>query len=135
MEKGFNDQELADIMNEIESLEREFAEQPAATAAPVPEAKEVAAPLAEMTPEKAIPKTNHAADANVVPLKAPVPVAPGSSSMSFQVSGQMTVNLCFEVDGQKVNLSVSGEGLNVETESGARFTLPFANAAARRKAS
>ena len=25
MEKGFNDDELADIMNEIESLEKEFA--------------------------------------------------------------------------------------------------------------
>ncbi len=153
MEKGFNDQELADIMSEIENLEREFAsDNDAVVASPAPasEAAEVAevaeveehheviAELAAAPAEKAILKTNHSE--KVVPFKPAAPVAAPSAqasapaSMSFHVQGDMAVNLSFTVDGQSVSLCVTAEGLCIETESGAKFSIPVRSQAKRQAA-
>ena len=52
MEKGFNDDELADIMNEIESLEQDFAEETA-------EVQVVAEPQQEDQNEEIVAKEQH----------------------------------------------------------------------------
>ena len=52
MEKGFNDDELADIMNEIESLEQEFAEDNTLIEDKEPNLDEVAASVMQMANEE-----------------------------------------------------------------------------------
>lgn len=137
MDKGFNEKELADIMNEIESLEREFAAESETT----PEASheeeqgeevssEVMQELAETPIEQTVQKTNHS-DNNVVNMKT-TQTNSASSSLTFKVEGEMTVSLNFEVNGQSVSLAVNSEGLCIETESGAKFSLPMHQEAARK---
>ncbi len=162
MEKGFNDQELADIMSEIESLEKEFASDdggakaaPAAEQAPAPAAHEeehveeddysspeVMGELAELSEEKAIPKPQptpapHRPKVVAMPAvsKAPAPSAhhAAPAALHFKVSGEMQVELSFEVNGECVSLSVTDEGLSIEMASGATFSLPLAARGARKK--
>jgi hypothetical protein len=155
MDKSFNDDELADIMSEIENLEKEFAE--SVDAAPVdgPKAQAEAADepvgepidhtepqvLAELVSkpiEEVVHKTNHSE--KVVPMKkieAPVhhaPAASGHSSLAFKVEGQMTLSLAFEVNGQSVSLEISDAGLQIDMDSGASFHLPMNKAGAAKKA-
>jgi hypothetical protein len=158
MDKSFNDDELADIMNEIENLEKEFAEsvdaapvdepqaQAEAAEEPVEEAEEaidhtepeVLAELVSKPIEEVVHKTNHSE--KVVPMKkveAPVhhaPVASGHSSLAFKVEGQMTLSLAFEVNGQSVSLEISDAGLQIAMDSGASFHLPMTKAGAAKKA-
>lgn len=132
MEKGFNDKELADIMSEIESLEREFAAE-AAAEAPAHEAQaDVLQELAETPVEKSVPKTNHT-EPKVVSMKSQKS-ASAPACLTFKVEGEMTVSLNFEVNGQTVALEVTSEGLCIETETGAKFSLPMQPATAARKA-
>lgn len=123
MEKGFNDKELADIMSEIESLEREFA---------ADEPKDVMQELAETPVEKSVPKTN-LEEPKVVPMK-PKQTSSSPACLSFKVEGEMTVAMTFEVNGQSVSLQVTSEGVCIETETGAKFTLPVHQVAARKTA-
>lgn len=116
MEKGFNDEELADIMSEIENLEREFAD-------PAPEETAVLQELAQKPVAETVLKTNHE-ESKVIAMK-PSAHSAAPASMSFKVEGQMSVHLSFDVNGQSVSLSVTEEGLNITTESGAKFTLPM----------
>jgi hypothetical protein len=139
MEKSFNDQELADIMSEIENLEREFAQE--AAMAPAPEPEPVTEPVAEdnhdvlhqlvaAPEEKVIMKTNH--EDKIVhfkpqaPAPAPAPATQTPSTLTFQIQGEMSVQLAFEVNGQRISLNVTGDDLCIETDSGAKFTLPIA---------
>jgi hypothetical protein len=135
MEKSFNDQELADIMSEIENLEREFAEEPQVAAGSEAEAPsepevednhEVLQQLAEAPTEKVIRQSSH--EDKVVQFKPQVQPQTGhpQSFLTFQVQGEMSMQLAFEVNGQKISLTVTGDDLSIETESGARFTLPIA---------
>ncbi len=128
MEKGFNDQELADIMSEIENLERELDETPATKE----ETPGVLHELAQKPQAESVPATNYHHAEKVVAMKKTDSPAP--SSLSFKVEGQMTVTLAFEVNGQYVSLAVSDEGLSIETESGAKFTLPLSKVEAYKKA-
>lgn len=124
MEKGFNDEELADIMSEIENLEREFAE-------PAPEENAVLQELAHKPVAETVLKTNHE-ESKVLPMKQAPSHAP--ATMSFKVEGQMSVELSFDVNGQSVSLSVSEEGLSITTDSGAKFSLPMTKHEAAKKA-
>lgn len=138
MEKGFNDQELADIMSEIESLEKEFTEEaPAQKVAPVEASEDHTSPavlreLVKKPEHETVLKTNQHADRPKPMKMSEAQTAP--ASLSFQVSGQMAVNLRFEVNGQSVYLAVSDEGLAIEMESGAKFTLPLEKAASKKAA-
>ncbi len=138
MEKGFNDQELADIMSEIESLEKEFSDEaPAQKAAPEEPSEDHTSPavlreLVKKPEHETVLKTNQHADKAKPMKKSQAESAP--ASLSFQVSGQMAVNLNFEVNGQSVYLAVSDEGLVIEMESGAKFTLPLEKAAGKKAA-
>jgi len=129
MEKGFNDEELADIMSEIENLERDFAEETPAESAHVEEP--VLHELAHKPVTETVLKTNHEEN-KVISMKHVPSQAP--ASMSFKVEGQMSVHLSFDVNGQSVSLSVSDEGLSITTDSGAKFTLPMTKHEAAKKA-
>lgn len=195
MEKGFNDDELADIMNEIESLEQEFtqevvqksdpiAEEMAAAAAeqqeqeptesveePVMEQVEVEQPekpqevvaqqeviqpevtmvkedhpesnaemqevltdLAEKPAEEVV-ATHEPHDDNVHHME-PAPVmnhthrkhhhsGHAKSAMSFNVEGDMQLDLSFHISGKHVHLNIGEHGLELEFEGGMKFSIPL----------
>lgn len=137
MEKGFNEKELADIMSEIESLEREFAAEPVAAAPEEePSVMAVMQELAETPVEVSVPKTqvevhDEPEEQKVVAMK-PSKHTQAPAALSFKVEGEMTVQMTFEVNGQSVSLQVSQDGLCIETESGAKFSLPVHQQAARK---
>lgn len=216
MEKGFNDDELADIMNEIESLEQEFAsddseakaepgidevaqsvaalaqeeeqeevepemvqepefeepeivqepeveeepemvaeayesemvhedEQPEDIAEPV--VSEVESPvvspvagehevleqLSDMKVEDIVPeKTPESYDDNIHHMKIEeTPMSKpshspksGHTSMNFSVEGDMKLDLSFMIGHNEVKLHVTDQGLEIELEGGAKFSLP-----------
>jgi hypothetical protein len=185
MEKGFNDDELADIMNEIESLEQEFTEevaqesavdeapqqqaaqeeepvaqeepqeevQPEAPAAPQhqeqpaaqadEEMNEVLDELSQMPVEDVVPVNNEKPEENIHHIKEVAPaVSHGQahhhpsgahSSMSFTVSGDMTVDLSFNVGGNVVSIQVNEqEGLVIGMEGGAKFSVPLQSNAVKK---
>ena len=144
MDKSFNDDELADIMNEIESLEKEFAESAPASEAETEEfaptdeidhtAPEVVSHIMSMPVEEVARKSNH--EEKVVPMKRVdhAPQAHQHSTLSFKVEGQMTLSLAFEVNGQSVSLEISDAGLQIQMESGASFNLPMSHTGAAKKA-
>lgn len=131
---GFNDDELADIMSEIEDLEKDLSDDPAPAKAvkvePAPIAvkeasKDVLLKLADMPEEKAIKATAKSYEASI-PASA--------SKMEFCVAGNMAVNLTFHVGGESVCLTVDeAKGLVIEMNGGAKFTLPLSGCAKGKK--
>jgi len=218
MDKGFNDDELADIMSEIESLEQEFASDDEVVKAQEPGLDEVAQSVADMVaeeenedqiePELVEPvaeaeEVQAEVEAQVEPViaehheeevsheepaameQAPVvahnessldsgmnevleeltemsvadivleketesfdenihhmkienedsneesvmthtnkPQKTAKTAMSFSVEGDMKLDLSFLIGGNEVQLHVTEEGLEIELEGGAKFTLP-----------
>ena len=49
---------------------------------------------------------------------------PSKTAMSFSVEGDMKLDLSFLIGGNEVQLHVTEEGLEIELEGGAKFTLP-----------
>lgn len=129
MDKSFNDQELSDIMKEIEALEEDFSDTDEKVASPVMEE------LAYLEEEAAVPLT---AAKNVVPIEASRPAAKSnpeaSTSMSFKVHGQLTLELQFDIGGKVVCLEVTESGLNIEMEGGMKFTVPVGEKPGLKKA-
>lgn len=133
---GFNDDELADIMSEIEDLENDLSaspveDKPAAKVEAAPaessESKDVLLKLADMPQEKAFKTT---------PAKSyeASPVSGTASKMEFSVTGNMVVNLTFHVGGESVCLTVDeAQGLVIEMDGGAKFTLPLSGKASGKK--
>jgi len=110
MSKSFNDDELSEIMKEIEALEEDFTEDSHV-------ASSVMAELAEMTEEKSIPHST----SNVVSLDSK---RSASTSMSFKIQGNLTMDLQFEIGGKVVALEVSETGLTIELDGGMKFSVP-----------
>lgn len=132
MEKGFNDQELADIMSEIEALEKEFQDPEHQ------EATSVMQELAEMNEETAIPT------AQVIPMSVKEPTmttkstptkttSDSQTSMSFHVEGNMNLQLSFTINGEEVKLHVTEQGLNIEMQSGVSLNVPVKSVSASKK--
>lgn len=128
MDKSFNDQELSDIMKEIEALEDDFTTVEDKAATPVMEE------LAHMDESVSVPKET----AKIVSLDtkraAPKETSSNSTSMSFKVQGNLTLDLNFEIGGKTVTLEVSEEGLTIEMDGGMKFTVPVTEKAAIKKA-
>lgn len=120
MDKSFNDQELSDIMKEIEALEDDFNTSDEKLTSPVIEE------LAHMDEERSIPT----ASSNIVTLdskrEAVAPTAGASTSMSFKVQGNLTLELQFDIGGKVVSLEVTESGLTIEMEGGMKFSVPVA---------
>ena len=131
MDKSFNDDELSDIMKEIEALEQNFTEDEVKTVTPVLEE------LAEMREEVAIPTAQVNSQTNIVAFEkseAPKSVSARSTSMSFKVEGELTLDLKFEIGGKNVQLEITPTGLQIEMEGGVKFTVPIHDAGPIKKA-
>jgi hypothetical protein len=121
-EKSFNEDELEDIMNEIENLEKEFNEEEA----PAPKAK---AKPAKVAPKPAPEEQHEEAPAKVVAMHSQSShQSSHPAKMHLSVAGDMEISLEFGIHGQTVSLSVDPqEGLVITMEGGAKFCLPLAN--------
>jgi hypothetical protein len=136
-DQNFNDDELAEIMNEIENLEDDMQivqEEPDefTVVNEVQEAKSVLEEVVSMPEEEVIPT-------NVVEMANPVTSTPPSTSgnktsMNFSIDGQMTVDMGFTIGGQFVAISVNEDGFEISMESGAKFSIPLENQSSAKKA-
>jgi hypothetical protein len=128
MDKSFNDDELSDIMKEIEALEEDFSASDDKAATPVMEE------LAHMEEEFSIPQ----ATSNIVAIDskraATKSHSENSTSMSFKVQGNLTLELKFEIGGKEVSLEVTESGLAIEMEGGAKFSVPIHEKTSLKKA-
>lgn len=110
MEKGFNDQELADIMSEIEDLEKEFND----------DEREVEAKVEASEPKASSPVTDK-----------PKLVSKDTSghahhsSMEFKLEGEMKMAMKFHVEDSSVELVVNKDHVEITMENGAKFSLPL----------
>jgi len=144
MEQGFNDQELADIMSEIESLEKSYEEVEPQKDLQQMVDDEIANKVEEQVEEKPVveqveekpvvePAKVTAIKPHVVaPSKPHVPHPVSNvghqTSMSFNVEGEMKLNLKFWVNGQEISLAVEPhEGFVIELAGGAVFKVPLAS--------
>lgn len=132
MDKGFNDQELSDIMKEIEALEEEFSADEDSTKV---EASAIMEDLAEMEEEQSIPVTNRE-ETTVLPFAKKETAQPtkATSSMSFKVQGDLNLELHFEVGGKNIALEVTDKGLTIQMDGGISFTVPVSDAQSYKKA-
>jgi hypothetical protein len=132
MDKSFNDQELSDIMKEIEALEEDYA---VTDGEPDPQLMEEVAESKESVPGPAhvtVSKETPVSTANIVSLEskraiiqeAPVHSTSSSTSMSFKVQGNLTLDLQFDIGGKIVCLEVTESGLAIEIEGGIKFAVP-----------
>lgn len=111
MNKKFNESELEEIMNEIETLEKEFNCQEDDAS----HSNDVLRRLTEMTVEEATARHQNVHD---FPVKK-------DTAVSFKVSGQMNLNLNIEISGKEVKIFVDEtNGLIVELEDGMKFQIP-----------
>jgi hypothetical protein len=128
MDQSFNDQELSDIMKEIEALEDDFQVKDEKTASPVLEE------LVSLDEVVSIPTSTP----NVVSMgptkKESTPSPSPTSSMSFRVQGELTIDLQFDIGGKVVCLEVSEKGLTIEMDGGAKFTVPVSEKSSHKKA-
>ena len=115
-------------MKEIEALEDDFTTVEDKAATPVMEE------LASMDESVSVPT----AAAKVVSLDskrtAPKETSSNSTSMSFKVQGNLTLDLNFEIGGKTVSLEVTEAGLTIEMDGGMKFTVPVTEKAALKKA-
>ncbi len=162
MDKGFNDDELEDIMNEIESLEKEFSdngndedhepslEEVAESVASLDEEERESSaehslldqvakmPVESVVPQQKIEKFDDDSHHNIVNLeKTPFTPSPKTSAnntaMNFKIEGDMQMELSFSINGSEVSLQISDNGFEIELEGGAKFTLPVGQASTVKK--
>lgn len=128
MDKSFNDQELSDIMKEIEALEDDFTTVEDKAATPVMEE------LASMDESVSVPTATEKVVSLDSKRAAPKETSSNSTSMSFKVQGNLTLDLNFEIGGKTVSLEVTEAGLTIEMDGGMKFTVPVTEKAAFKKA-
>jgi hypothetical protein len=110
MEKSFNEDELADIMSEIESLESRDEEDFDSHDDDELEETSVHSIVAKKeSPENSSHKKPH------------------HSQMNFHIEGQMSMSLGFTVNGKEVQVKVSDNGMDIIMDNGATFHLPVSD--------
>ena len=137
MDKSFNDDELSDIMKEIEALEQDFnSPEEKLEASPLmeelahmEEEEAIPTPAANPEPSTILPMAGHKA----TPVSAPSSTA-AATSMSFKVSGDINLELQFDIGGKTVCLNVTEAGLNIEMDGGMSFKVPLSHAAHKKAA-
>ncbi len=142
MDKSFNEDELSDIMKEIEALEENLHiedAKPAVAPKPQPKMESMQSPVEdedEFIPQQTVSKITE----EEIPAKAEVvDFRPKSAqeknwsqspaSMSFKVSGDMHLELSFEIDGKHVQLGIDETGLVIGLDGGATFKVPLKKSA------
>jgi len=128
MDQSFNEQELSEIMKEIEALEEDFQAKDEKTSSPVLEE------LASLDEVISIPSSTPKIVSMASPQKAPTGSSSPSTSMSFRVQGELTIDLQFDIGGKVVCLEVSEHGLTIEMDGGAKFTVPVSEKSSLKKA-
>ena len=109
-EGNFDDSELEDIMREMEELEQE-GEKNSHWEGPSRLESAVGKDSKDWAQGESSPHTQ--------PQNAP-------SSLRLNISGQMELQLYFDSCGHRAKITIfEGRGFEIETESGAKFTLPF----------
>lgn len=155
MDQSFNDQELSDIMKEIEALEQGFKSEETGTPVAVAEEFE---PKNEFEEIKKIDSMNASSEVeevttvdstnNVLSLEtspneayidkhtsSPAFAASvHSSSMTFKVQGNLSLDLKFEIGGKVVCVEVSETEFSIEMEGGMKFTVPVQEKSGFKKA-
>ena len=154
-DKGFNDSELEDIMNEIEELEKDFAEESKKKQVDeLSEALGIEEEVVDMSDLRVedveIGKTelqqviddevesiireeiDNSAQEEIMDAIEDKIISfeenrpSHESSMDFSVAGQMELKLNFNVGGQLVHIYLNEkEGLTIEMDGGAKFTIPM----------
>ncbi|HXH74923.1 MAG TPA: hypothetical protein VNJ08_08160 [Bacteriovoracaceae bacterium] len=122
MDKSFNDQELSDIMKEIEALEDNFQTEEETHSSPIMEE------LAELDESEAVPFASPRHAAHVLPMAPQAKSKPQGTTptnMSFKVSGDINLELQFDIGGKIVCLEVNENGLNIQMEGGMTFSVPL----------
>lgn len=117
-EKGFNEDELSDIMKEIEALEGDFKKEQSQMTPVVGE-------LAKLDEKVAVPSKASKKSEVVEFNKSAGSGSKFPTSMNFKVQGEMSIDLQFDVGGKVVHLAVSETGLNVSMDGGVTFSVPF----------
>ncbi len=150
MDQGFNDQELSDIMKEIEALEDDFAV-PKSSSEPtlsiehaealedIDEMREdeIEDEIEDQVEDEVNVDPTLASTINILPLTSSplhAPLSKTSTSMSFKVQGQLSIDLKFEIGEKVICLEVSESGLLIEIEGGIKFTVPVSNKSDHKKA-
>ncbi len=77
-------------------------------------------PKTEFQEEALVETKSEPEEAQVLPLRPKE-----ENRLSFQVTGQMVLGLDLNIGGRSLKLSVSEEGLVIELEEGAKFSLPL----------
>lgn len=121
MDKSFNDEELSDIMKEIEALEDNFQNEEE-------KSDPIMEELAEMDEEESVPYAAPRKESHIIPI-ASHKVKQPATSMSFKVSGELNLELQFDVGGKIVCLEVNEKGLSIEMEGGMTFSIPLKKSA------
>ena len=117
--KSFNEQELSDIMKEIEALEEDYSGEE--------KSSPVMAQLSEMDESVSVPQKviQQQPEAEVFHMESSQPKpAKAMSAMSFKVSGDLNMELEFDIGGKVVCLEVTESGLNILMEGGVTFHVP-----------
>ncbi len=142
MDKSFNDDELSDIMKEIEALEQDFnSPEEKLEAGPLmeelanmEEEEAIPTPTANPEPSTVLPMAVHkVAASTTAPISAPSSTG-ATTSMSFKVSGDINLELQFDIGGKTVCLNVTEAGLNIEMDGGMSFKVPLSHAAHKKAA-
>ena len=146
IEKGFDEGELADIMNEIENLEKEFevsevsndkvagASAPQGTSeteAPIgkKEGNEVESDVEEQSVKNnvisLVGKNNEVENKSV--NRKSFGATGNETTLDFNVSGNIKFNLNFNFGSEMVELKIDHEkGLKINMSNGVEFTIPVA---------
>ena len=115
-EQGFNDSELEEIMEEIESLEDE----PTNAAGQASETASNEAPVEDADSSNVISLGNE-------PSGTTDHSGASNASLDFAVSGDLNLSMNFHVGGQKINLTVNeNQGFVISLPGGAKFNVPLA---------
>ena len=138
-EQGFNDSELEEIMEEIESLEEDAILEDSGPEEVVVESKhedsQEAEVVAEPVQEEVIVESAQEDPpseevSNVASLSKDhhqsTSSAPASTSMDFSVNGEMSLNMGFHINGQRIDLTIdANHGFVIDLPGGARFNVPL----------
>lgn len=115
MNKKFNESELEEIMNEIETLEKEFGGE----GDDASHSNDILRKLTELTVEEATARHHNVHEFSKSSYSS------HETSVSFKVAGQMSLNLNIEIGGKEVKICVDeSEGLIIEMDEGMKFQIP-----------
>jgi hypothetical protein len=104
------------------------------------EMEEVLSELTEMPVEEVVSKhdahddnLHHMSHGDNKSHKAPATTG-GHSSMSFNVEGDMKLDLAFNISGKVVQLKISEHGFELELDGGVKFSIPLDDDQSNKKA-